>query len=229
MDPILGGALVGGMNLMSSVFGTTQNNQNSQLMQQQAENYNTQMSNTAYQRASADMKAAGLNPMMMFGSGSAASSPTIQPAVKNSALSGIGPATQQGLQSAMAMRTANATVDNMVQENANLKTKRLLDEANTRVSDQVTDLTAQKGQNAAIEGAQMQQQLKVLMNKATQADNENALRSTPAGKLLDQFALGGRAASDVFSPISNIVSSAKNAGAFKDRWPDYNYNSIWRQ
>jgi len=38
--------------------------------------FQQQMSNTAYQRAAADMKAAGLNPMMMFGSGSAASSPS---------------------------------------------------------------------------------------------------------------------------------------------------------
>lgn len=37
--------------------------------------YQTQMSNTAYQRASADMKAAGLNPMMMFGSGGPSSTP----------------------------------------------------------------------------------------------------------------------------------------------------------
>lgn len=43
---------------------------------QKARDYNTQMSNTAYQRAVEDMKAAGLNPALMFNSGGAASSPS---------------------------------------------------------------------------------------------------------------------------------------------------------
>lgn len=38
--------------------------------------YEAYMSNTAYQRATADMKAAGLNPGLMYGSGGEASTPT---------------------------------------------------------------------------------------------------------------------------------------------------------
>lgn len=49
--------------------------------------YETQMSNTAYQRAAADMKAAGLNPMMMFGSGSMSSTPSVGAASSGAASS----------------------------------------------------------------------------------------------------------------------------------------------
>lgn len=39
--------------------------------------YETHMSNTAYQRASADMKAAGINPALLAGSAKAASTPSV--------------------------------------------------------------------------------------------------------------------------------------------------------
>src|SRR4051794_28038645 len=105
MNPLTLGLFTGGASLLGSLFSSdtsaknTQANIQAQREAQQAtqdfnaeqaainrnfqagqisqqEGYQTQMSNTAYQRASMDMKQAGLNPMMMFGSGSAASAPT---------------------------------------------------------------------------------------------------------------------------------------------------------
>ena len=98
---LLGSLFTGGAGLLGSMFSSNSNaqanaqnvqaqmamNQANIAMQRETNEMNVneaqknrafqeQMSNTAYQRSSQDMKAAGLNPMMMFGSGGAASSPS---------------------------------------------------------------------------------------------------------------------------------------------------------
>lgn len=236
MDPITGGLIAAGGSLLGNIFNTTQNNANAQAMQGQAENYNTQMvqqqqnyetqmSNTAYQRATADMKAAGLNPMMMFGSGGPSSTPsisapTIAPAQKSSAFGAVAPAIQGAISTALNLRTANATVDNLVQENANLKTKNELDKANIiKTGADAAASVASRGETQARTQLINENTVKA-MNDAVHATNEREFRETPAGKLLDQAGMTGRNVSDVVSPIGSIVSSAKNAQTmFSDRWP----------
>ena len=69
----VGGPLVaGGLSLLGGLF-QGQGQQDSIKAQ---EDYQTQMSNTAYQRGVADMKKAGLNPALMYGSGGPASTPS---------------------------------------------------------------------------------------------------------------------------------------------------------
>nr|AVQ10193.1 minor capsid protein [Gokushovirinae environmental samples] len=106
---------------------------------QKNRDFQEQMSNTAYQRASQDMKSAGLNPMMMFGSGSAASSPTggvpnLQ-APKNdvhSGMSQMGDAVGKAVSSAIGLKT----FDKMTQEIANLQTQQALTSAVTKTEEE---------------------------------------------------------------------------------------------
>lgn len=116
----------------------------SQVQNQQA--YNTGMANTAYQRSVADMKAAGLNPIMGVSSGGAASPPISAPTVSAPTSPGyaapsfsvggssvsrvamqdvIGPAissAMQGAKLASGVQQALANVDQTEQQTENLKT-----------------------------------------------------------------------------------------------------------
>jgi len=69
-----------GSGLLGMV-GANAQNQAAAGLQQQEENYNTQMANTSYQRGMADMKAAGLNPMLAYmeGGDSSPTAPLYQP------------------------------------------------------------------------------------------------------------------------------------------------------
>lgn len=72
IDPIIGGAIVSGVgSLASSAFNFG--------AQREQRSWEERMANSAYQRSAADMRKAGLNPSMMFGSGGAAQTPNVAP------------------------------------------------------------------------------------------------------------------------------------------------------
>ncbi len=91
-----------------SAFGQERTNaQNAQLAREQMA-FQSQMSGTSYQRAVADMMAAGLNPMLAYSQGGA-STPTGQTAVMQNALGAGATSGQQAYQ--LALNTAMNEAD----------------------------------------------------------------------------------------------------------------------
>lgn len=218
MDPLFGGLLTGGLSLFGNMMG--QSNNQSMMQQQQA--FQAQMSNTAYQRASTDMKAAGLNPMMMFGSGSAASTPSGATPMQ-SPMTNLGDSMQKGISTAVAMKTADATINNLVEQNAKIKAETLTEARRPLLVGEQAVATARHGERDAAETYKTRESMPIVINEAVRSENERELRSTPAGKLLDQAGMAGRKVSDVISPATNLISSAKGirglfSGDFESRF-----------
>jgi hypothetical protein len=162
MNPLSIGMLTGGASLLGSIFSSTTSasNTQAQIAAQQAmlgqteqfnagqaqvqRDYETQMSNTAYQRASKDMQAAGLNPMMMFGSGGASSTPSVGAASvgtpnapmpqRTNPFAGIGDAVKAGLSSVIDAKS----IDLLTQKIANMQSERAETEAH--VSQRLQDI-----------------------------------------------------------------------------------------
>lgn len=219
--PLITGAasLLGGfMNSTTAANNTQQQIQAQQQMQLQSEQFNAaqvqqqegfqeQMSNTAYQRASQDMQKAGLNPAMMFGSGSAASTPS-------GASASVGtpsvPLSQR--QSPFQIGTAvSSAVDSMVKA-------KTMDEMTSRIAQLDTSaklLDAERRLTDTREGA-VAQDVKIRTPSEMEAQgvaNLGAGTLGTAGKI--KYLAGS--VGDVIAPI---VSSATGAGrvaqAFRD-------------
>ncbi|WNK14473.1 MAG: DNA pilot protein [Microvirus sp.] len=211
MWPMLGGMFSGGASLLGSIFSSNQSAENTQQQiaasqQQQATQnaFSERMSSTAYQRASTDMQAAGLNPAMMFGSGSAASSPSgssIQapmPQTK-SPMEGLGDAASKVVSSAVSVKT----FEKMTEEIARIQ-------ADTALTKAQEATEKERPLNVAVGTARQQSELPVSRLRGKEAE---AVLSMPAWlrNTLTQAGWSADKGGKVADLISELVPSAKAA------------------
>lgn len=244
MDPLTIGMITGGANLLGGIFSANTSAENTQAniaaqqqMQNQTEAFNAQeaeknrvwqqqMSSTAYQRAQADMKAAGLNPILAAGgsgastpSGSTASvgSPNMALSQKTSPFANLGDAVNKVVSSAVQAKT----LDKMTEEIGNLKATGAKIAAETASeAERPAEIAARAGLTSAQEAKTREETVntkierEIVGNQATKALHERELREKYPW--IDQVDLSGRTASNVIAPF---VSSAPAARKFMpDRW-----------
>lgn len=180
MDPLTG-LLTGGLSLLGGLFGqsaTDKRQEDAQAFaaQQSAEQmaFQERMSSTAYQRSMADMKTAGLNPILAYSKGGASSPPGAGATGVN--YTAAGDVVTPAVNSALAATKQREEVRNLVETNSLIHSQNLKTQAET-----VTEGSKQSRLNAdTINAIETLEQLK---KAATTANIDEAVRKSVPGQI----------------------------------------------
>lgn len=179
--------------------------------------FQERMSNSAYQRATADMAAAGLNPMLAYAKGGA-SSPAGANTTVQSADGGIGAAVGRSVSTALQTQILKEQLKNARETNANLHEDTALKQAQQYTQ---TQTAAREAATAEL----TRKQTEIAGNSARQTKVE-----ADATEMLGAFGTraASTAASAASSGLSALSSAVKQAEAAISRLPGFGRRVLGR-
>lgn len=195
VDDLVTGGLISGLgSTISSLFnfGSTQaTNEENARQAQLNRDFQAQMSNTAYQRGMADMKAAGLNPILAYQKGGA-SSPSGSTATMVAPQIDTGIA-DKALGSAMALRRSHQELDNMMETQTNIRQDTAKKIAET---DNIKADTAIRTQN--LSAAELE---------ALKAKSDSVFYGSSAGKAARVVGTAAQEGMRTLGPVADLVGT----------------------
>ncbi|QKI28909.1 VP2 [Kummerowia striata gokushovirus] len=181
--------VTGGMSLIGGLIAqdkTDERQRQSQefnaAMQDKANEFNERMSSTAYQRGMADMKAAGLNPILAYQKGGA-SSPSS--ATASTSFTPASDLLTPAVSTAMQKARLTQELENMMSTNANLKLQ------GHQIAEQTINTAAQTN-NTNADTRLKNEMLNVAMREAGKAKTDDEFYQSPIGRVMRTIGTGLR-------------------------------------
>lgn len=178
---ILGSAVLGSV---TSAFGASKQNKAAEAASQKQMDFQERMSNTQYQRAMDDMRAAGLNPILAYKQGGAGT-----PGGSTYSPVNVGAAATAGAQAGASSAVSAKRI--------NLEKQKTFAEINntnedTRNKQVERDLLNETYRSRSISNEILMEDLKIRESEAASAINAKAFHESPAGRYLKWFEMGSR-------------------------------------